>query len=199
MTTATFCSHRPTAIFFSKYFSIKDFDVYAPHKSKLAPAPEGCKSVIGVDDLKFEGDVSFILNGFSSLVKSFMDGLLGDTLCGMAPELVDNTLSSAIANFSDILAVTATRSNAPEAVREREPDEAALVLEHGKGTIFDLNGNPALSFVRDTFLSSMGLPSQAQIKQNISDISINNIIRGFMGNGSDSGSGALVLPLNMSG
>ena len=195
-------SSADSDVFLKVFFESKDFDVYAPHKSELAPAPDGCKSVVGIDDLKFEGDVSFLLNGFSFLVKTFMDGLLGDTLCGMAPELVDTTLSGALANFSDILNVTATRSNSPAAVRERvAQDEAALVLEHGKGAIFDLNGNPALSFIRDTFLSSLGLPSQAQIKQNISDISINSIIRGFMGNesDSDSGSGGLVLPLNMTG
>ena len=192
-------------ILLSIIFSSKNFDLYPPHKSTLAPAPEGCKSTVGVDKLEFDNGslISGLLTMFSPLIKSQMEGLLGDTICDMAPEMVDTILTSQLRNLTKLINTSdwsiATRDGIIKRILQ---EEAALKRTYGNDTIFKLNNNAAFSFIRENFLSSLGLPTRAQVKQNINDISINDIIRNAFGVRSNASaaneSNALVnVPLNI--
>ena len=141
-------------ILLSIIFSSKNFDLYPPHKSTLAHAPEGCKSTVGVDKLEFDNGslISGLLTMFSPLIKSQMEGLLGDTICDMAPEMVDTILTSQLRNLTKLINTSdwsiATRDGIIKRILQ---EEAALKRTYGNDTIFKLNNNAHFHSSAKTF------------------------------------------------
>ena len=193
-------------LFLEILFASNDFSKEPPHKSELAPAPRGCSSKLGVEELKFDNKslLSGILNMFAPLVKSFMEDMVGDMLCEMAPGMTNTTLTSMLQNISkNIMAVDSSKRNfsGDDILRTIAHAENKARDDFPNRTLIKISDSSLVQEGRTYLLEGLGLPTRAQVKQNLADISINNIMRSFLGDGNatnpNSSNALLHVPVDM--